>query len=423
MRDPRRVLIRRLTSPAGLVLVVMAVIAAPVLLLGELSASDAHARVEQRDLAATADAATQAAGLINVHITELAAELRSIVRTDAFFAASDARDWADLSTLLVQYKGAASSDIERLLVFDAAPLGPTSTPADMSILAEYPSADRLGQRRPASDYAAGSNRTLEPRDVLITSVARVFVANHPDGPATVAVTTPVQVEAIAGTGLSYGLAADIALAHVTGWLAPMSDAAQRIYVIDESGKLLSGGSATSPQRSDLRSDPIVLAGSSKLTVARGNDPLTGSSRLLAASPLTSAGWIVVASRDTSAGLAELDAIASQQRLLRIGLVVALLLGTILVGRLTQGLQRQGIALEAASRHKSEFLANMSHELRTPLNAVIGFSDVLLQRMFGELNERQEEYVRDIREAGKHQLALVNDILDLSKVEAGRMELE
>jgi signal transduction histidine kinase/CheY-like chemotaxis protein len=80
-------------------------------------------------------------------------------------------------------------------------------------------------------------------------------------------------------------------------------------------------------------------------------------------------------------------------------------------------------LEVAGRHKSEFLASMSHELRTPLNAVIGFSDVLLERMSGELNERQEEYVRDIRDSGRHLLDLINEILDLSKVEAGRMELE
>jgi signal transduction histidine kinase len=80
-------------------------------------------------------------------------------------------------------------------------------------------------------------------------------------------------------------------------------------------------------------------------------------------------------------------------------------------------------LEIASGHKSEFLASMSHELRTPLNAVIGFSDVLLEGMFGELNERQEEYVRDIRDSGRHLLELINEILDLSKVEAGRMELE
>ena len=80
-------------------------------------------------------------------------------------------------------------------------------------------------------------------------------------------------------------------------------------------------------------------------------------------------------------------------------------------------------LAAANRHKSEFLSNMSHELRTPLNAIIGFSEVLLQRLFGELNAKQADYLTDILESGKHQLTLVNDILDLSKVEAGRMELE
>jgi len=87
------------------------------------------------------------------------------------------------------------------------------------------------------------------------------------------------------------------------------------------------------------------------------------------------------------------------------------------------LQERSRQLEVASRHKSEFLASMSHELRTPLNAVIGFSDVLLERMFGELNGRQEEYVRDIRDSGRHLLELINEILDLSKVEAGRMELD
>src|SRR5215212_2776047 len=66
---------------------------------------------------------------------------------------------------------------------------------------------------------------------------------------------------------------------------------------------------------------------------------------------------------------------------------------------------------------------MSHELRTPLNAIIGFSDVLSEKMSGDLNARQEEYLTDIRTSGQHLLALINDILDLSKVEAGRMELE
>ena len=92
-------------------------------------------------------------------------------------------------------------------------------------------------------------------------------------------------------------------------------------------------------------------------------------------------------------------------------------------RLFREIEEKGRQLEVASRHKSEFLANMSHELRTPLNAVIGFSEVLVDRMFGELNDKQDEYLRDIHASGRHLLSLINDILDLSKVEAGRMELE
>ena len=92
-------------------------------------------------------------------------------------------------------------------------------------------------------------------------------------------------------------------------------------------------------------------------------------------------------------------------------------------RLLRDLEVANRQLEVASQHKSEFLANMSHELRTPLNAIIGFSEVLTDRMFGELNEKQEEYLKDIYASGTHLLSLINDILDLSKIEAGRMELE
>ena len=94
-----------------------------------------------------------------------------------------------------------------------------------------------------------------------------------------------------------------------------------------------------------------------------------------------------------------------------------------LNRMSDELGRLYRQLETANRHKSEFLANMSHELRTPLNAVIGFSEVLHERMFGELNAKQAEYVGDIHSSGKHLLSLINDILDLSKIEAGRMELE
>src|SRR4051794_5294476 len=92
-------------------------------------------------------------------------------------------------------------------------------------------------------------------------------------------------------------------------------------------------------------------------------------------------------------------------------------------KLFRALEVQSSELAVVSRHKSEFLASMSHELRTPLNAVIGFSEVLLDRLFGDINPRQEEYLEDIRNSGLHLLELLNEILDLSKVEAGRMELE
>ena len=94
-----------------------------------------------------------------------------------------------------------------------------------------------------------------------------------------------------------------------------------------------------------------------------------------------------------------------------------------VNRMNDELGRLYDELETVSQHKSDFLANMSHELRTPLNAIIGFSEVLQQQMFGELNQQQLGYVDDVLVAGRHLLSLINDILDLAKIEAGRMELE
>ena len=94
-----------------------------------------------------------------------------------------------------------------------------------------------------------------------------------------------------------------------------------------------------------------------------------------------------------------------------------------VNRMNDELRRLYTELEAASQHKSEFLANMSHELRTPLNAIIGFSQVLQDEMVGPVNPKQAEYLDDIISSGNHLLSLINDVLDLSKVEAGQVKLE
>jgi two-component system cell cycle sensor histidine kinase PleC len=94
-----------------------------------------------------------------------------------------------------------------------------------------------------------------------------------------------------------------------------------------------------------------------------------------------------------------------------------------IARQTTELRATNRQLEAASRLKSDFLANMSHELRTPLNAVIGFSDLILQKIFGDLgSSKYEGYISDIKMSAQHLLSLINEILDVSKAEAGKLEI-
>jgi signal transduction histidine kinase len=153
-------------------------------------------------------------------------------------------------------------------------------------------------------------------------------------------------------------------------------------------------------------------------------------RLASSARVPDLNWRVINMSLPTVASVELDAALQQQRLVRFGLVAVLLVASYLLSRSVRRTVRQrralvdaNVRIAEANQAKSQFLANMSHELRTPLNAIIGFADVLGQRMFGELNARQTEYVDDIVGSGRHLLSLINDILDLAKVEAGRMTLE
>ena len=228
-------------------------------------------------------------------------------------------------------------------------------------------------------------------------------------------------------------------------VAPLLSAADDVYLIDGDGHLvLRASHAFSP------SDPTVgqdlqasLAVFGNAATAETDDPLGGGARLVGIGRVPTLGWRVLALRSPAVVEGELNASLDQARVARIGLAAIILIGAALFAAaasrvvrqrrqldvslrrnalLVSDLETAGRQLESANRHKSEFLANMSHELRTPLNAIIGFADVLGQRMSGELNERQAGYTEDIRTSGQHLLTLINDILDLSKVEAGRMEL-
>ncbi|TMI77481.1 MAG: histidine kinase, partial [Bacillati bacterium ANGP1] len=91
-------------------------------------------------------------------------------------------------------------------------------------------------------------------------------------------------------------------------------------------------------------------------------------------------------------------------------------------RLFREIEDKGRQLEIASQHKSQFLANMSHELRTPLNAILGYTELILDNIYGEVSDKVREVLRRVQNSGRHLLGLINDVLDLAKIEAGQFTL-
>jgi signal transduction histidine kinase len=402
----------RFAVPAAFVVLVALAIAAPIAILGEASSNDARTRLEQAEIAAVTDAADHAADLVRGRVAAVLDEITGVNRDVEYARATADNDTVRTVVALERFKSVISSDVDRLFAIG----GCGCAGATASVLASVPTEARLGQLRPASDYVRSVNGAE-----IVTNTQKIFVVSHAQGPPTIAV-------AIVGkpndaTFVTQTLVADIPVIRLADWLRPISGFGQRAYLLDESGHPITAAGEVNAIAAQPVSENILSALRGKDRVAVRLEAEPSSDRNIAIATVPSTNWHVIVVRPVSTAEIDLGNISAQQRWLRAVLIAFLLVGAALVGWFYQRLRTQGAALALASRHKSDFLASMSHELRTPLNAIIGFSEVLLQRIFGELNARQDEYLRDILSSGKHQLALVNDILDLSKVEAGRMELE
>ncbi len=247
--------------------------------------------------------------------------------------------------------------------------------------------------------------------------------------------------------------------YIKNSLDVISQSKGKTYLVDSKGNIIYHPDLPYDKEVNIATAPAVKKVLQGLEgYEKGPDPLTGKTVISGYKRVDSSGWGVITERSIEEVLAPVKDVA---RGIYIFTAIMLLLGgslayrrSALINKLSatanelqqsnEAQQEMNEELEAineelqsqqeelaesnqqlaeASQTKSDFLANMSHELRTPLNSVIGFSEVLQDQLYGKLNEKQQKYVKNIQTNGKHLLSLINDILDLSKVESGRMELD
>jgi signal transduction histidine kinase len=430
-------------APWRLVALVAIVVALPILALGELSANDAHERIRAAELDALAIAARRAAASLDDRVQTIAGQVSAGSATPVsgrptpLLLALERNDPTALDSFASYLQAVLGDQVERVVVLDRAGHIVAAAPAPPRPGADYAGRDLFTQVSAASP-------TFISGIYLTEGAAGGVLTGSTDTPV---VGVSVLVRDLGGARAGV-VVAEVGLPLLGTALTPLLGAADDVYLIDSDGRLvLRATHAFTPDAAfgrDLRGSATATAALGGASQIAADDPLGGGARLVGISPASTRGWRVLAVRSPAALEAELDGSLAEQRAIRLGLIALLLAGAVLLGRTGSRALRQRSALAAAlgevqakdrtlevanaqlreaTAAKSRFLANMSHELRTPLNAIIGFSDVLEQRLFGELNDKQADYTRDIATSGRHLLDLVNEILDLSKVEAGRMELD
>ncbi len=310
-----------------------------------------------------------------------------------------------------------------------------TTPQGIQI-SNYPfTADTIGKDFSSRDWYTGVSRKWEPY------VSEFYVRTAKPQKYLFAIAIPIREEG-----------------HVKGILVmqPGDDFIKKsmvdidigtgyIYVVDKKGALIYHQELSIDRVIDFSNVPVVRKVLNRMDgVERIIDPVLKVPAISSYHPIEEWGWGVIVDRQVAEVLAPVKKVTfwlfvvTGFILLGSGFIAYrgadLLVETELLTKKLRAmngelesrqseLKEANIKLEEVSMAKSDFLANMSHELRTPLNSILGFSEVLQDEMFGKLNEKQHEYVKNIYSSGKHLLSLINDILDLSKVESGKMELE
>lgn len=291
---------------------------------------------------------------------------------------------------------------------------------DGTLRAIVPPDKIVGQNFAYRDWYRGVTAHWQPY------VSEVYRTAAGSGPLVVAVAVPIRDEHGANAGI---VMATYSLSQLASEFSALEKgASEDIYVVDQHGVIAAapGVNAVEPRHLSA-SDAVERALAGK--EGSGQFTIDGKNMFVGFAPIQRLGWAVLYARSEADALAPAARLRVRNRTVSIYLLLVYLvtaaLAAFLMRRKTELLsanQALNRELERQSKFKDQFLSTMSHELRTPLNAVLGFSDLLVDERYGSLNERQRRYVNHIHTGGKHLLQLIGDILDISKIEAGRMEL-
>jgi signal transduction histidine kinase/ActR/RegA family two-component response regulator len=403
------------------VAIVTFVVAVPSYVITGVTFNDTNTRLQSSLQLEQARAATTGAKIVADRVAGLQADLVAVASSRFTTAAIAAGDKTTLGILVSEFRPVVGIDRETLTVFMEDARG--------SLLAiDPPDQTLIGRDFSQRDYFIGVSRGWKP------FVSEAFQGAIRGNPATTVVAVPI----FAADGTTLGvLGAAIDLSRAADWLAPLS-AYRDVYLVDRRGRLITHArNPLGESLRDLSADPSVASAIADRTVfARASDLLSGQDSFITSATVPGVDWQVLVVDPFDEVSSELSPLMQTTLSIRAVMILLVLSLTLVVSRFVRGLVAQRVQLaasehgaraaeqqaEAANRHKSEFLANMSHELRTPLNAIIGFSELLQEQLGAVINDRQKRYLGNVRDAGDHLLILINDVLDLSKVEAGRIEL-